>query len=844
MGILHNSLGNPSLGAHFHRSILTKKDFNVKEKLCGADTPFREKSSINPLEFGVYWLQFSRILLIFSADLMPVGKRFEIIESHPTIKYRLTGTKCTPPDNYAKRSSVAPSNPNITNKSKGRKMRKLLTVELMIVILASAALLSGCSTQQVTRPDYLAYLDTVKAGQFDTGKMWTFDYPPMDYLAKTYDFVPTKEWFEKARLSALRLPGCTASFVSEDGLVMTNHHCARGSVDRVTRKGENLADSGFYAKTLEEERKVPRLYIDQLVLLEDVTAEVQQAFESGKTDEEKVGNRDKKTREIQERYSKKFKETTKDSMVFSVVTFYNGGKYALYGYKRYIDLRLVFAPETMIGFFGGDPDNFTYPRYDLDMSFFRVYDNDGKPLKTKNVFRWSNGGAKEGDAVFVVGNPGRTSRLQTYAQLEYNRDYPYPYTLTLLDEMVRIYSDLMKKHPDRKSRYQNTLFGYSNSQKSYVGRLGGLRDPYLMAKKRDFERKFKEAVLRNPTLKSKYASIWDEIEQLQGEKAKLFGELNALNVRGLGRSAYFSSAADLVEFAHQMKMPDDKRAPRYKGAELDSLKARTSRSEIDVETEREVLASFLKYLKSTFGDKYDPVNRLLGGKASETAALDLSKSAVTSDKERVKNLLNGNPDDILSSKDPLISYVVQIETRAKEVRDKYSEIQSKEAAKVQLLGKAIYEVYGTNIPPDATFTLRLADGVVKSYEYNGTIAPPVTTVYGMYDRYYSFGRKDPWDLPDRWKNPPPTFDLKTPMNFIMTSDIIGGNSGSPVVNKNLEVVGLIFDGNIESLPGDFIFTEDKNRAVAVHSAGILEALDQIYKADRIVKELKAGKIEP
>jgi len=722
-------------------------------------------------------------------------------------------------------------------------MKNILIPKFIVIILTSILLLSGCATQQVTRPDYLAYLDTVKAGQFDTGKMWTFDYPPMDYLSKTYSFTPTKEWFEKARLSALRLPGCSASFVSEDGLVMTNHHCARGAVDRVTRKGENLADSGFYAKTLEEERKVPGLFIDQLVLIEDVTEEVQQAFETGKTEEEKVRNRDQKMREIQERYYKKFKETTKDSMVFSVVTFYNGGKYALYGYKRYTNLRLVFAPETIIGFFGGDPDNFTYPRYDLDCAFFRVYADSITPLKVSNFFKWSNGGAKEGDAVFVIGNPGRTSRLQTYAQLEYNRDVAYPYTLSLLDNMVRIYSDLLKKYPERKLRYQNLLFGYSNSQKAYVGRLNGLRDPYLMAKKRDFERKFKEAVLRNPALKSKYSSIWDEIEGLQGEKAKLFSEVNALNVRGMGRSAFFSTAADLVDFAHQMKLSEDKRAPRYKGAELDSLKARLSRSAIDIEPEREILAYYLKYLKSVFGERYDPVNKLLGGKAPEISALDISRSTVVADKEKIKNLLNGNPDDILKSSDPLISFILQTETRAKEVRDKYNEIQSKESAKVQLLGKALYDVYGTSIPPDATFTLRIADGVVKGYEYNGTIAPPVTTIYGMYDRYYSFGRKDPWDLPDRWKNPPATFDLKTPLNFISTSDIIGGNSGSPVLNKDLEVVGLIFDGNIESLPGDFIFTEEKNRAVAVHSEGILEALQEIYKADRIVKELKLGKIE-
>lgn len=705
-------------------------------------------------------------------------------------------------------------------------------------------LLTGCSTYQATKPDYLAYLDTVTAGQFDNGKMWTFDYPPIDYLKKTYNFTPTSDWFEKARLSALRLPGCSASFVSEDGLVMTNHHCARGALDAVNREGENLPETGFYAATLEEERKIPNHYVDQLIHIEDVTDEVQKAFEVGKTDEEKVANRDRKIREIQQRYYENFKKLNPDdSIVVSVVTFYNGGKYSAYVYKRYTDVRLVYAPETSVAYFGGDPDNFTYPRYDLDVAFFRVYKN-GKPLKTKYYFPFSKTGVKEGDVVFVIGNPGRTNRLLTVSQLEFFRDVSYPYTLSLLNNLVRIYTDFIAKNPDKKLKYQTRLFSFSNSQKAYTGRLAGLRDPYLMARKRDFEKKFKNNVLNNPQLRAKYSDLWDKIARYQVEKRKLFPELQAYNFAGTGRSVYFRIANDLIEYAEQMKLPEEKRADAYKGERLKTTKAKIFPQEIEPELEKALLVYQLNYMKSVFGDRNQAFNELLKGQTPETAADNLISATILTDKEKVTALLEGNPDDILKSNDPFISFILKTRKQAQEIRNRYNSISSKESAKLQLLGRAIFDVYGTTIPPDATFTLRIADGVVKSYEYNGTIAPPITTFYGMYDRYYSFNatERTEWQLPNRWKNPPSSFDLSSPLNFVATNDIIGGNSGSPVVNKDLEVVGLIFDGNIESLPGDFIYVDEKNRAVAVDVRGIIEALKHIYNANRLVDELQYGRI--
>jgi len=711
-------------------------------------------------------------------------------------------------------------------------------IRLFTTSLLLAFLLQGCTTTQVTMPDRSGTngLDTVKAGLFDTGKMWTFDYPPTDYFARTYNFTPDAAWFERARLSALRVPGCSASFVSEDGLVFTNHHCARGAVDAVNRAGENLPETGFYAPTLAEERKVPGYYADQLVLIEDVTAEIQEAFDRGTTDDERIANRTQAIAALEQRYKKS------TGLNCNVVTFYNAAKFSLYGYKRYTDVRLVFAPETMMGYFGGDPDNFTYPRYDLDISFFRVYDDNGQPLKASNYFRWSLGGASENEPVFVIGNPGQTNRLYTVAQLEYQRDLLYPTNFFLLDNLVRIYTEYLAKHPDKKLKYQTRLFGASNSQKLYIGRLTGLSDPVLMAKKRDFERTLKGAVAAKPALHATYSLVWNEIEKLQSEKRTIYPEMNALTMKGLGRSQYFGLASDLVDAALQMKLPEAQRARQYKGEALDSLKRRMYPTDLEPELEREFLTLQLTVMASSLGKSNISLNALLQGRTPKQAAGALLQETMISDKEKVTALLNGPPDAILNSTDPFISFVATTVDRARDLRTQYTEMNAREQARVQRLGKAMFDIYGTSIPPDATFTLRIADGVVKGMPYNGTIAPHFTTFYGLYDRYYSFGKEAPWNLPERWLNPPASFAMSTPFNFSSTNDIIGGNSGSSIINKSLEVVGIAFDGNIESLPNHVIYSEDRMRCVGVHSSGILEALEDIYKADRIVKELKAGKI--
>ncbi len=714
---------------------------------------------------------------------------------------------------------------------------------LRTAIILSLILAAGCSSTSQMQKNTVSQsgnyswlnLDTVKAGKFDTGRMWTFDYPPVKYFAKEYNFRPSEKWFNNVRMSALRFANyCSASFVSADGLVMTNHHCGRESVAKVTRPGEDLFDNGFYAKTLKDERKVPGLYVDQLVLIKDVTNEIQDAINKGKTPEEKVANEREEMAKVKE------EEEKKTGLRIQIVTLYNGAKFSVYGYKRYTDVRLVFSPEASVAYFGGDYDNFTYPRYDLDCNFFRVYEN-GKPLHTKHYFHWNPDGPKPGEPVFVVGNPGHTDRLKTVAQLEYMRDVQYPRTLSILNELVNMYSKIIKEHPERKAELQNRLFGMSNSLKAYKGMLKGLRDPILMQRKIDFERKFQEAVHSNPKLNAKYGDLWAKIANIENKIRQISGEAFAFYMNRYTSSKYFTIAKSVIELANELKMPESERSNKYKGAELDS----TINSLIPTKMDPEINRTMLKYQVDRFykylNDK-SIVEKITGGKTGEDAVNYMIGNTVLNSPEKLKSLIKEGPDAILSSNDPFIYFIVHEEATRQNLQKKIMLLTSEEETYSQELGRALFDVYGTSIPPDATFTLRIADGVVKGFPYNGTIAPPFTTFYGMYNRYYSFGKKYPWDLPKRWINPPADFQLETPLNFVSTNDIIGGNSGSPVINKKRQIVGLAFDGNIQSLPGDFIFTTKENRAVSVDSKGMLQAIKDIYKATRLSDELKAGKI--
>ncbi|GBD87429.1 peptidase S46 [bacterium BMS3Abin03] len=680
-------------------------------------------------------------------------------------------------------------------------------------------------------------LDTVKAGRFDTGKMWTFEYPPVDYFNETYNFEPDQEWFDDVRMSALRFASyCSASFVSADGLVMTNHHCARPSISKVTQEGENLHENGFIANTLEDERPVPGLYVDQLVLIKDVTDEIQDAMEEGKTNDEKLSIKSKMFEEIETRTEE---ET---GLVASVTPLYNGGRYSLYGYERYTDVRLVFVPEQQMGYFGGDPDNFTYPRYNLDCAFFRVYDDNGEPLKTDHYFSWSDHGAEVNEPVFVVGNPGSTNRLRTVAQLEYNRDIIYPRTIELIKGLIDVYSSMLKEQPERKLELEDRLFSFQNSLKAYTGMLKGLRNPVLMQRKKDFEKKFRAAVNSDPELKDKYGNLWNNIAEIRKDLKEISNERFALSLNRFVSPAYFSIAEEVIEIADQLKLPEDERDALYVGDELDNTLHSLFPEDFDYEMNNKLLKEKIKMWYEYLGADNEILKKITGGKKGDEAVAYMLSHSVIINYDDIKKLVDEGPDAILNSDDPFI-YFVQNTKKIKDSLDaRAEELTGIEDVYNEELGRALFEVYGTSIPPDATFTLRISDGVVKGFRYNGTIAPPYTTFYGLYDRYYSFGKKFPWDLPERWKNPPDNFDLSTKFNFVSTNDIIGGNSGSAIINEDAEIVGLAFDGNIQGLPGNFIFRTEENRTVGVHSQGMLEAIMKVYKLKRLADELQSGHI--
>jgi len=680
-------------------------------------------------------------------------------------------------------------------------------------------------------------LDTVKAQKFDTGKMWTFEDAPVEYFKLAYGFEPSQKWLDNVRLSALKFASwCSASFVSEDGLIMTNHHCVDFVSSRIQKDGEDIAKNGFYADSLSNERKIPGVFVDQLVLIKDVTDEINEAINSAKTDSAKLNAKQNKIDDLVAQYS----EDT--DLKVKVVSLYSGGKYSLYGYKRYNDIRAVYINESEMGLYGGDPDNFTYPRYNPDFAFVRAYDEDGKPLHTDHFFKWSKNGPQENEPIFVVGNPGRTERLKTVAQLEYARDFSSKNASFILNSLHDIYKEMMTEYPDRFKEFESMFFFTGNSAKVFKYVHKGLVDPIFMARKKDFEKKFKAAVNADPELKSKYGQIWEGIENTINEMRKIAHQVSAYAVSPRSSSKYFLIANDLVKLAKQLQLPEKERMPAYQADALETTMGEIVPDSIDTPLELKKLKMQLEYIKMNLGETNPLVQAIFNGKTTVEVIAGLKAGSVLFDKEKAMDLIAEGADGILESNDPIISFIAKTTDALKEFRDEQKEIRKTQESLTNLLGKALFAVYGTSIPPDATFTLRISDGMMKSYQYNGTEAPAHTTFYGLYHRYCSHDKKYPWDLPERWRNPKEPITLETPLNFISTNDIIGGNSGSPVINKNAEVVGVAFDGNIESIPGNFIYSTESNRTVSVASQGILEILNKVAGAKRISAELVKGKI--
>lgn len=655
--------------------------------------------------------------------------------------------------------------------------------------------------------------------QYDFGRMWTFENPPKAWFKEAYQFEPGDEWFDQGRKAALRFASwCSASFVSPNGLVMTNHHCSRGVVGDLQLEGENFDKMGFYAATLADERRAEGLFVEQLIQVDDITARMKELIGMTETDQERMMKMQAAVQQVQSEYGQK---SGWQGLRLQIVTYYSGGRYSIYGYKRFDDVRLVCIPELDLGYYGGDPDNFTYPRYTLDFTFWRVYDENGQPLNSSaHYYKFNESGAANGEPVFVIGNPGNTERYRTVSQLEYDRDFRFPVQLSIMKNRYAMLEAEYAQNPSHD--LQEDMFNISNSLKAFTGIVDGLKNPDLFGRKVAMEKKIRAASGKD---------YWDKLTDYYNNMGLRLAELQLLAPNPGTNGATITLLHNLHMFVQMAEENED-------DPELETLKEQIRSQSEGLSDPKELirLSDVLHDLKrfANPGDTY--IDEILKGRTPQVAAAAILAETNFSDQKRLEKFLDKKPKKIAKEKDVLLDMAAKLIPLNKEATQYFQGTGLVRRSYEEKVAGEVFKVYGNNLPPDATFTLRISDGVVKPYEYNGTVAPYKTTFYGLYDRHFSHDAVSPWSLPERWQSPSHEL-LKAPLNFVCTTDIIGGNSGSPVINRNQEVVGLIFDGNIESLPGNFIFDEEKNRSVAVHSGGIIASLRYVYKADRLLSEL-------
>ncbi|WP_412063428.1 S46 family peptidase [Rubrivirga sp. IMCC45206] len=678
----------------------------------------------------------------------------------------------------------------------------------LVCLLAVLALAAPALAQR-------AALDTVRAQPLDGGKMWLFEDSPTEYLQETYGFAPDEAWYRRARLASLRMPGCSASFVSPNGLVLTNHHCAQSWVIASDRGGEGLLDNGFTTTSLDQERRVDDLYMDQLVAIDDVTDAMSAPVDAAETDAEREAAFESAQAAVTARLLATRGITAPDpdadDFVVQIVALYNGGRYSAYTFRRYRDVRLVMAPERALGFFGGDPDNFTYPRYAADFAFFRIYGDDGRPLATPEYFPLSAQGVEQGSLVFVIGNPGSTSRGLTVAELEFLRDAG----LTGTDRFIRTREAALRAYlatgeDPEPDQLRGRIFGLSNARKAYGGRLAGLGDDYIIARRAAAERDFRAA---SPAA----AALIDEQAAIQAEKRQYAAAYRAFPT--LFHRAYGSA---LMKRARALAMGDAEAAAAVETPPMI--------------LERAYLTAEVDAIRAYYGDQGLALPEGIDGPSAQAAADRLLAESLAA---------TAAPDPQEAEYDLAVALVRGLLPEIEAFQSASAGLSARERDVARRLGRERFATFGNAVPPDATFSLRFTDGIVRGYPYNGTLAPPMTTMYGLYDRYHSFcssGASDPceWDLPQRWLDAEDDLDLSTPVNFTSTSDTIGGNSGSPTVNRAGELVGLNFDRTIEGLVRDYIYAPERGRNVMVDTRLVVEALRNVYGLNGLVTEIREG----
>ena len=663
--------------------------------------------------------------------------------------------------------------------------------------------------------------------------MWLFNEPPRQLLKTKYNFDASAAWLDQLQKASVRFDnGGSGSFVSPNGLVMTNHHVGTDCIQKIGTKDHDYIKTGFFSRTAAEEARCPDLELNVLMSMEDVSARVNGAVAGGANPEAA----EKARRAIINTIEKE--STDKTGLRSNVVTLYNGGAYHLYRYKKYTDVRLVFAPEQGAAFFGGDPDNFEYPRYDLDIAFFRVYEN-GQPAHPDHYLKWNRQGAADGELVFVSGNPGSTSRLDTVRHLEFLRDRANPWIFGLnvrREVLLRVFSE---RDRENQRRAQDELLEIENSRKAFTGMQAGLQDPALFSAKRAEEQKLKDAVRRDPKLHASYGGAWDKVAGTIKVLDGIYTDLSLLESGDAFNTKLFDIARTLVRLAQENQKPNAARLREYSDANLDSLKQQLfSTAPIYDDFETVKLADSLSMYAEVKGEDNDLVQKVLAGQSPDERAYKLIHESKLKDVAARKMLADGGLKAIEASRDPMIQLARLVDPEARRLRNIYdNQVQEPRRQAYSEIAQARFAVYGKNIYPDATFTLRLSFGVVKGYEENGKQIPFMTTIGGAFQHAADHDNQPPFQLPKSWTDHKAQLNLSTPLDFVNTADIIGGNSGSPVVNRAGELVGIIFDGNIQSLVLDYSYSDKQARAVAVHSAGIAEALRKVYGADRLLSEL-------
>lgn len=661
--------------------------------------------------------------------------------------------------------------------------------------------------------------------------MWAFDNLPLRLWKERYNFEPTQEWIDNVRLASVRLEGGSGSFVSPDGLLITNQHVASGQLAKLSTKERDLVKNGFYARTQAEELKTPDLEANVLVSFENVTERVQSAAKAGGSDREANAQRRAAITAIEK------DSTDKTGLKSEVISLYSGGEYWLYRFKKYTDVRLVFAPEEQIAAFGGDYDNFTFPRHDLDITFLRAYEN-GVPAKTPNYLKFSEKGAQDGEFVIASGNPGSTARLLTLSQLRYQRDVGNPLQQKIWTLRRDILETYAKRGDEQRRQASGGIRSFNNSLKRLAGQQEGLLNPRMFAKKETEEKALKDELAKKPELQKLYAPAWEQLEKAYTEMPKMS---NRLAFSNLSPSRLAIIAQQLVRYSEEIKKPNDQRYPEFSDARIAALKSNLlSPAPIYPDLEEAALTAWLEEAKKTLGANDPFIKAAIGdAEVSEVVKRAISETKLKDVAER-KALFEGGADAIAKSTDPMITLARRVEPIARELRAWNEEkIVSVEAGAGEKIAKARFAAYGRTISPDANFNLRVAYGRVKGYDEDTTLVPYRTTFYGLYDRALSFGEMPPYDLPARWRDGRDKLNLATPFNFVYTADTIGGMSGSPIINRSGEFVGINFDSNLQKLSNRYWYIEEEegSRAVGVHSAGILEALRKLYDAGDLAKEL-------